>query len=149
MTSRSHQCDSIEALDTWLSSVVSDDFVPTLAIAFMGVKFDIASVQKTFRKHDVALFGASSWGEFTEGDIQDGTIAVLLLDLDAGSFDIRLDHFEGGDEASVTTGVAKYAQEQFDNPFFMVLTANLQTDMEAVLKVFESTIGPKVELAGA
>lgn len=149
MKSRSHQFDQVEALESWLSSVATADFRPTLAVVFMGIRHDRSRVQQAFARHGISVFGSSSWGEFTEGDIRDGTIAVLLMDMARDRFDLRVDDFEPGDETKVTAQVVQAARERFERPSFMVLTADLRTNGEAIVHTFESLLGPEVELAGA
>ncbi len=116
MKAKAYQTDSVEGLLQWVVDAHSEEFKPTLAILFIGLAHDATEVGKVFSDNDIQLFGGNSWGEFVDGKIVSGTIAVLLLDLAEEVFYLRIDDFEGGDEERVTATVANEALERFDFP---------------------------------
>jgi len=149
MNARDYQAKSVDELKTWLDTTIGEDFHPTLAIVFTSQHERLTDIGQAFDQHGVAVFGASSWGEFTRGGIELDSISVLLLDIQKDSFYLRLDHLEGGDEETTTETVVRQALDRFDDPVIMLLISDLRTRGEAILKTFELLLGPTAQVAGA
>ncbi|MEQ9103359.1 MAG: FIST N-terminal domain-containing protein [Rhodothermales bacterium] len=149
MKAKDFQAKDVEGFKSWLEANVGDDFRPTLAIVFSSLPDEIRTIGRYLQDHGVAVFGASSWGEFTRHGIETGSIAILLLDVPQECFYLRLEPLEGGDEEDVTRSVATEALARYRNPVIMALISDLRTRGEAILETFEDVLGDDAELAGA
>lgn len=149
MNARDFQTDSLDELKTWLSREMEDGFEPTLAVVFCSLRDLIPEMSAFLSDHGIALFGASSWGEFTRDGIERGSISVLLLDLPTESFYLSLEQLDGGDEEAAAERIACRAMERFENPALMVLISDLRTRGEAIVHTLERVIGDGAQVAGA
>ena len=149
MNARDFHTKSVEELQSWLDETIGDDFQPTVAIMFCSLSRDIRTISQDLKGRGVAVFGASAWGEFARDGIERGSITILLLDIPADSFCLRLDELTGGDEEEATRAVAAEARERFERPVIMLLISHLETRGEAILETFEEELGAEVEVAGA
>ena len=116
---------------------------------FTSLHDQLAEIGKACDERDIAVFGASSWGEFTRDGIELDSISVLLLDIPKECFYLRMDHLRGGDEETVTQAVAREALDRFDDPVMMLLISDLRTRGEAILQTLEQLLGPEAQVAGA
>ncbi len=149
MKARDYQTKSVDDLRAWLDVTMGDDFSPTLAIVFTSLHDQLAEIGQICDERDIAVFGASSWGEFTRNGIELDSISVLLLDIPRESFYLRMDHLVGGDEELVSQAVAREALDRYDNPVMMLLISDLRTRGEAILQTLEQQLGPEAQVAGA
>lgn len=61
---------------------MADGYQPTLAIVFLSVKQDREAISRLLEENGIQIFGATTAGEFIDGEIEEGSIAMLLLDMD-------------------------------------------------------------------
>lgn len=149
MKARDFQAKSLEELNQWLDRTVGDDFQPTLAVVFTSLHEKLSDIAQSLKDHGIAVFGASSWGEFTREGIELGSISLLLLDLPEDSFYLRMDDLEGGDEEAVAEDVAREALDRFSDPLILLLISDLRTRGEAILQTYEQVLGSTAQVAGA
>ena len=149
MKARDFHTKDIGELKTWLDSTINDGFEPTLAIIFSSLFDKTPEIGAYLDGRGIAVFGASSWGEFAREGIERGSTSILLLDLPRESFYVRLDELEGGDEEAIAESVAVEAQARFEKPAMMILISDLRTRGEAILETFERVLGDSAEVAGA
>lgn len=76
MKAKSIKGNSPEEIKTALGQCMADGFKPTLAFVFISIKQDIETVSNLLDQHGIQIFGATSSGEFIDGDISNGGIAV-------------------------------------------------------------------------
>lgn len=149
MNARDYQTDDLKQLKKWLTSEMEAGFKPTLAVVFCSLRDLIPEMSAFMSDHGIAVFGASSWGEFTRDGIERGSISVLLLDLPRESIFLSLEQLDGGDEEAAAERVARRAMERFENPALMVLISDLRTRGEAIVHTLEDVIGDGAQVAGA
>ncbi len=131
-----------------LEESMQDGFKPTLAIVFMSVKQDRKVIGELFRENNIAISGATSNGEFIDGDLGKESIAALLLDMDPGHFLILFDEFGQRSPREVSKELAEKAKTRFDKPAFLVAGCHMETDAEQLLFGFADVVGQQVSAFG-
>jgi hypothetical protein len=148
MKSKSIKGKSAEEIKRALQECMSDNFKPTLAVIFLSVAQDRDAVCKVFDDRDIAIYGATTNGEFIDSDIAKESVAVLLLDIDKSYFNIYFDEYQDKDPREAARGIAKEALMSFPNPAFLIAASHVETDAEQLLFGFEDVIGKDVNVFG-
>ncbi len=123
MKAKSIKGNSPEEIKIALEQCMADDYKPTLALVFNSIKQDIDAVSNLLDQKDIQIFGATSSGEFTDGDISNGGIAVLLLDINPANFEILLHDYRDKGPEAVAREMASKAKEKFKNPSIILSTS--------------------------
>lgn len=131
-----------------LAQSMADGFKPTLAIVFLSILHNREELSEIFSEKEIAIFGATSNGEFTSAGITEGGISVLLLDVNPDYFSILFSEFPEKNYRETTQAIAIKALEKFERPCFLIAGSNLETDAEALLNGFEDVIGKHVNVYG-
>jgi len=82
MKARSIKGRSTEEISAALTESMADGFKPTLAIVFISVKQDREVISRLLDEKGIQVFGATTAGEFIDGEIEEGSIVIMLLDMD-------------------------------------------------------------------
>lgn len=80
MKAKSIKGKTSEEIQSALDQINADGFKPTLAIVFISVKQDREAISRLLDEKGIQIFGATTAGEFIDGEIEDGSIVMLLLD---------------------------------------------------------------------
>lgn len=154
MKAKSIKGKSADEVKSALQQSMADGYKPTLAFVFISIKQDIDAVSNLLDQQGVQIFGATSCGEFIDGDIGSGTIAILLLDMDPANFMILLeDHSENVPEV-LTQTMARKAKAQFKNPSFILsISMDVKSEKdpllaEPIIKGIESITGKETIIWG-
>jgi len=154
MKAKSIKGNSTEEIKTALEQSLADGYKPTLAVVFISIKQDIDAVSNLLNQHGIKIFGATSSGEFTDGDISNGGIAVLLMDINPANFEILLHDYRDKEPEAVATEMAVKAKERFKNPT-IILSASFyaRAESEALLgdlliRTIESVVGKETIVWG-
>ena len=148
MKAKSIQGTSPGEIKTELAQSMVDGFKPTLAIVFLSVKQDRDAICKILADAGIAIYGATTNGEFTEEGITEGEVAVLLLDINKDYFCILFSTYPEKNYREITQTMAKKALEKFAHPCFLIAGSNLETDAEELMHGFEDIIGKQVNVYG-
>ena len=148
MKAKSIKGKSPEEIKTALQQSTADGFRPTLAIVFLSIKQGRNTICKILDDKGIAIYGATTNGEFTGEGISAGEIAVLLLDINPAYFTILFEEFPEKNYRQTTHAIAKKALEKFVHPCFLIAGSNLNTDAEELLHGFEDIIGKQVNVYG-
>lgn len=148
MKAKSIKGNSPEEIKTALEQNMNDGFKPTLAIVFLSIKQDRDAICKILSDTGIAVYGATTHGEFTGEGISAGEIAILLLDMNPAYFTILCEEYPEKNYRQTTHSIAKKALEKFDHPCFLVAGSNLNTDAEELLHGFEDILGKQVNVYG-
>jgi hypothetical protein len=89
MKAKTIKGNSIEAITREIDKATSDGFKPTLAIVFSSIKQDWNAISNVLDKKGITIFGATTAGEFIDGDIEAGSMVVMLLDLNPAYFKLE------------------------------------------------------------
>jgi hypothetical protein len=148
MKSKSINRNSVEEIKVELEQSFADGFKPTLAIVFISVKQDRDSLRTMLDDYGIAIYGATTHGEFTEEGINRESISILFMDLNPAAFTIQFEEFPEKNYRAVTQTMAKKALKKFSNPAFLIAASNIETDAELLLFGFEDIAGKQVNIFG-
>jgi len=133
---------------------MADGFQPTLAFVFISIKQDIDAVSNLLDSHGIQVFGATSSGEFIDGDISNGGIAVLLMDINPANFEILLHDYRDKEPTAIAREMAAIAKERFKNPS-IILSASFYARGESesllgdqLIRIIESVAGKETTVWG-
>ena len=148
MKARSFKGNSTEEIKTALVLSMSGDFTPTLAIVFLSLQQDRNAICKILDDAGIAIFGATTNGEFIDEVTGEGAAAILLLDMNPSYFSIQFDEYRDKNYREKATIMARTALKKFAHPAFLISFSNTETDAEALLLGFEDIIGKEVNVYG-
>jgi hypothetical protein len=148
MKAKSIKGISTEEIKTALAESMADGFMPTLALVFLSVNQDRKAICKILDEHDIAIFGATTSGEFIDEITEKGSVVMLLLDMNRDHFQIYLEEFPEKNYRETASGIAQKARDQFSNPAFLISGSHLETDAEQLLFGFEDVVGTEVNVYG-
>ncbi|MCG2459248.1 FIST C-terminal domain-containing protein [Flavobacteriaceae bacterium F89] len=148
MISKTIKANSTEAISNEIDKAISDGFKPTLAVVFSSVKQDWKAVSDILDKKEIAVFGATTSGEFIDGDIEEGSIAIMLLDINPAYF--KLKFLETGEKNSFENAksIGVYGKESFANAAFIILSGWLTQDGELIVQGFTEGFGKEATIFG-
>ncbi len=148
MNAKSIKGKSTEEISVQLQEHIAGGFRPTLAIVFLSITQDKDAVSVMLDKEGIAVFGATSNGEFIDEETEKGSIVMLLLDINRDYFRIYLEEYPEKNYREVAKGIARKAKEVFPTPAFLIAGSNMETDAEAILFGFEDVVGKDVNVFG-
>ncbi|MFU8844865.1 MAG: FIST N-terminal domain-containing protein, partial [Bacteroidales bacterium] len=125
MKAKSIKGTSPEEIKTALAQSMSDGFKPTLAIVFISVKQDRDAISGLLEENSIQIFGATTAGEFIDGEIEEGSIVMLLLDMNPAYF--KLEFLETSQETAVKEGtkLGITGKETFAKPAFIIANSGV------------------------
>lgn len=148
MKAKSIKGKTIENIGSELEQSMTDGFKPTLAIVFLSISQDHEAVGRLFSNAGIAIFGASTNGEFIDENTQSGGIAALLLDMNAEYFAVYFDEYTDKKYRQRAAAIAKKAKEKFTNPAFLMSCSHTETDAEQLLYGFQDIVGDQINIFG-
>lgn len=148
MKAKSIKGNSSEEIKAALQQSITDGFKPTLAIIFLSVKQDRGALCKILDDAGIAIYGATTNGEFSGEGVTAGEIAIMLLEINPAYFTILFEEFSEKNYRQVTQSIAKKALDKFAHPCFLIACSNLNTDAEELLHGFEDILGKEVNVNG-
>lgn len=124
---------SVVEIQSTLTQSITDGFSPTLAIVFLSVKQDRETITQLLDQKGIRIFGATTAGEFIDGDIEEGSIAVLLLDMNPAHF--KIGFFETSKQTALEDAaqLGKLGKETFNNPAFIIATGGVDLGGEEIV----------------
>jgi len=154
MKAKSIKGSSTEEIKTALQQSMADGFKPTLAFVFISIKQDVETVSNLLDSLGIQIFGATSSGEFIDGDISNGGIAVLLMDINPANFKLLLLDYRDKEPEAVAREMAAIAKERFKNPS-IILSASFYARGESesllgeqLIRIIESVTGNETTIWG-
>ncbi len=148
MKANSIKGKSPEQIQSALQQCMSENFTPTLAIVFISVSQNRSAVCKILDDAGIAIYGATTNGEFINEDLSKESIAILLLDINPAHFTILFEEYPEKNYREITQTIAKKGKEKFAKPAFLIAGSNMETDAEQLLFGFEDIIGKQVNVFG-
>ncbi|MBK7346334.1 MAG: FIST C-terminal domain-containing protein [Chitinophagaceae bacterium] len=134
MRAKSIKGKSTKEIQSALQESMYDGYKPTLAIVFLSVKQDREAISKLLDEKGIQIFGATTAGEFIDGEIEAGSIVILLLNMNSDCFKIefietsREAAFEDASKLGIT------GKETFDKPAFIIATGGVALDGEDIVE---------------
>jgi len=148
MKAKSIKGKSTEEIKEALEQNMADGFNPTLAIAFISVQQDRKAICKLLDEKGVAIFGATTNGEFIDENHSKHSAAILLLDMNPEHFRVLFAEYPEKNYREVAAGLAADAKKIFANPAFLLSGSHMETDAEQLLFGFEDVVGKEVNVFG-
>jgi len=148
MKAKSIKGKSTEEIQTALQQSMTDGFKPTIAIVFISIKQDRDAVCDILDKEGIAIFGATTSGEFISKEIEEGSIVIMLLDMKPAHFKILF--LETGDGTTLQNAkqLGAEGKKLFPNPAFIIASGWLHTDGECIVQGIEEGYGAEVTVFG-
>jgi hypothetical protein len=146
MKGKSIKGKSAEEIKTALAESMADGFKPTLAIVFLSVQQNIEAISRLLDEKGIQIFGATTAGEFIDGEIEKGSIVLLLLDMNPAYF--KLEFLETSQETAVedATKLGISGKESFIKPAFIIANSGVSLDgepfIEGILQGFGKPSSP-------
>ena len=148
MKAKSIKGTSPEEIQAALQDSMADGYTPTLAMVFISVKQDHKAICKLMDDAGISVFGCSTNGEFIDEVTENGSIAILLLDIHRNYFQIYFEEYPEKNYREITNTIAHQAKERFPTPAFFIAGSNMETDAEELLFGFEDVVGKDVNVYG-
>lgn len=138
---------STEEIKVALDGAISGDFRPTLSIVFISVKQDREVVSRLLDEKGIQIFGATTAGEFIDSEIEEGSIAIMLLDMDPAHF--RMEFVETNKETAFEDAkrLGITGKENFNNPSFIIATGGISLGGEQIVDGITQGFGIAVSSA--
>ncbi len=134
MKAKSIKGKSIEEIQSALEQSLSGDFKPTLAIVFISVKQDREAISRLLDEKGIQVFGATTAGEFIDGEIEAGSIVMLLLNMNPAYF--KMEFIETSQEKTFEDAkkLGVIGKENFANPAFIIATGGVFIDGDKIIE---------------
>ncbi|MEO6253191.1 MAG: FIST N-terminal domain-containing protein, partial [Ferruginibacter sp.] len=134
MQARSIKGKSTEEIKAALTETMDGKFKPTLAIVFISVKQDREAICKLLDEKGIQVFGATTAGEFIDGEIEAGSIVIMLLDMNPAYF--KLEFLEISPETTLESAkkLGITGKEIFTNPAFIIATGGVFIDGDQIIE---------------
>lgn len=146
MKAKSIKGRSSEEIRVALSESMVDGFKPTLAIVFLSVKQSTEAITKLLDEKGIQVFGATTAGEFIDGEIEEGSIIMMLLDINPDYFKIAF--LETSHETTLDDAfkLGLFGKKTFKNPAFIIANSGVSMDgepfVEGIIKAFNDPSSP-------
>jgi hypothetical protein len=148
MKAKSIKGNSPEEIETGLMNALSDGFTPTLGIIFLSIKQDRDAIVDILDKHGIDIFGATSAGEFIDGEVGEESTAVMLMEMDRKHFKIFIEDTGTRATREVAKGIGEAGLKTFLKPAYIVCGSGVSADGEMIIRGIEDAAGTEVTIFG-
>lgn len=148
MKAKSIKGHSTAEIATALKSSLADGYKPTVAIVFMSIKQDIAGVSDLLDAEGIDVFGATTAGEFIDGDVLEESIAIMLLDMNRDYYHLRFEETGDSHTVDISRSIGEDGRAAFSQPAFIVASGGIATDGEMIVRGIEQGAGDNVSIFG-
>ena len=148
MKAKSIKGKSTEEIKTALEESMAGAYKPTLAIVFISIKQDREGITALLNKNNIQIFGASTSGEFIDGEIGEGNIVMMLLDMNPKYFKILFQDATNHTTLQNAIHLGKEGKRTFANPAFIIVSGWLQTEGEDIITGIEEGFGGEANVFG-
>jgi hypothetical protein len=148
MKAKSIKGKSPDEIQLALQQSMADGFRPTLAVVFMPNEKDVNSVCELFDKESIAVFGASSFGQFIDQDFDTASIVVMLLEIRPEYFKIEFRETGSHSTKEISRLIGETGKSFFERPAFIVASGGIKTDGEKILEGIQESAGTATDVFG-
>ena len=148
MIAKSMKGNSAGEIKSAFHKALSDGYQPTLAFVFISVKQNRDELIEVLDAQGITIFGATTAGEFIDGEIEEGSIAVLLLDMDSSHFKVILRETQGNHTNETAAHIAEEAIKTFANPGFIIASGGIPTDGATIIHGIQEKLGTDASIYG-
>lgn len=115
------QIDSLVSLEARITKTVKMSFTPSLAIIFSNVNNNFDELSALFGKYNIDFIGGSTAGEFANGEVTKGSMAVMLLDINKNSYRIHFQDCNQLTSKQAGISIANFGLSHFSHPAYITL----------------------------
>lgn len=148
MLAKSIQATTSEEIKIQLENCIADGFNPTLAFVFLSALDELKNVINLLDAEDIAIFGATTSGEFTDKGVENKSIAILLMDANPDYFKIVLTDNNNSSPEETAYLAGQIGKKTFSNPAFIVSVSYFKTPGESIIIGFVDSVGEDVTIIG-
>lgn len=148
MIAKSIKGKTTEEIKQALEKTMAGGFKPTLALVFLSAMNEIDAICTLLDKAGIAIFGATTFAEFTEKDAENAGIAVLLFDINPAYFKIVLKENEADSGYEIGCHIGETGKQTFANPAFIISTANYKIPGALVIQGMIEKAGTDITIVG-
>lgn len=130
MKARSIKGRSTEEISSALTKSMVDGYKPTLAIVFISVKQDRDAIFTLLDQKGIQIFGATTAGEFIDGEMEVGSIVMMLLDMNPAYFKVEFLETSQSTALEDANKLGITGKETFTNPAFIIANSGVALDGE-------------------
>ena len=134
MKAKSIKGKSTEEISIALAESLTGKFKPTLAIVFLSVKQDREAISKLLDEKVIQIFGATTAGEFIDGEIEEGSIVMMLLDINSAYFKLEFIETSPATVFEDASKLGVIGKETFNNPAFIIANSGVSLDGEPIVE---------------
>lgn len=148
MKAKSIKGNNPEEIRSALSQCMAEGFRPTMAFVFISITQDRKIITSMLDKEGIAIFGATTEGEFTEEGVYSGSTAILLLDMNPEFFKIEMkDHSDG---SAIESGryIGNFGLSNFSQPAFIISGSNIDTPGELIMEGLLEVVNEHTKVVG-
>ncbi|MCL4706860.1 hypothetical protein KJ068_16950 [bacterium] len=149
MKAKSIKGKSPKEIKRALEQSMTGGFKPTLAIVFISIKQNLDAVCELLAHEGIQIFGATSSGEFISSEIEEGSIAIMLLDMPPSYFKLMFLEAREHSEFEIAKQLGEEGKKTFANAAFIITSGwNKEMDGEEVIKGIEEGFGGGATIFG-
>ncbi len=148
MKARSIKGKTVEEIGSALDHCIAEGMKPTLAVVFMPKEIGVRALCELLDKKGIAIFGASSFGQFIDRDFDTDSIVVMLLEIKRDYFKIEFRETGSSSTKEIARSIGDAGKAAFKKPAFVVASGGIKTDGEKILEGIQDAAGMKVTLFG-
>jgi hypothetical protein len=134
MKAKSIKGKSPEEIKSALIQSMADGFSPTLAIVFLSVKQDQEAVARLLDDKGIRIFGATTAGEFIDGEIEEASIVMLLLEIHPEYFTIAWHETNQDTVLEDAVKIGEIGKGAFAHPAFIIVNSGVALDGEPIVE---------------
>ena len=134
MQAKSIKGKSTEEIKAALTETIDGKFKPTLAIVFISVKQDREAISRLLDEKGIQIFGATTAGEFIDGEIEAGSIVMMLLDMNPAYFKIEFLETSPDTVLEDANKLGVTGKKTFTNPAFIIANSGVSLDGEPIVE---------------
>lgn len=148
MKAKSIKGKSPEEIQSALQQSMADGFKPTLAVVFLSIKQNRDTICDILDKAGIDIFGATSAGEFVDGEIGEESTAILLMDMDRASYKVLFEDCGTRSTRDVAESIGKAGLNIFSDPAYIVCGSGVNADGESIIRGIEDGSDSDVTIVG-
>ncbi|OZV69033.1 FIST signal transduction protein [Winogradskyella aurantia] len=132
---------STQDISSQLNEIISDNYRPTLAFVFLSVEQDVEAVTHLLNTWNIQVFGATTAGEFIDGDIESKSIVLMLLDMNPTYFKIEFIETTQKTTAEDAKQLGVIGKDAFTNPSLIIASGGIFIDGDQVIEGLMEGLG--------
>ncbi|MEJ2716089.1 MAG: FIST N-terminal domain-containing protein [Deltaproteobacteria bacterium] len=148
MKSSAWFADSVEEAESRLRNSLNEGLDPSLAIVFACDAHDLEALGACFARYNIVVFGSGSSGEILNEEFREGSIVVMLWEIDREAYRVRLFDGTGKTYDELGRRIAEWAGGAFPNPGIIVTVGGALADGDLIVKGIVETMGRQIPLFG-